>query len=174
MKTVLALLFLTPLIVLANGGGYITGVKSTGAFQPIGIDQVEMLSERLEIDLHIEYADIRIEYVLHNPGKKVKVEAGFPVADWSQPALRYGPGKKELGKEEMRTELEKTVAVKLENFSASLDGESLAFQVSNEKLKLVDVSMGGYGREVTGWYKVKFSFGEGQARQGDWLEVAGG
>ncbi|MFN7564525.1 MAG: hypothetical protein ACK5TH_22325, partial [Prosthecobacter sp.] len=81
--TRLTLLFLTCAAaadLLANGGGYSKGIVSTSAFQPIGVDQVEMLSERLEIDLHIEYADIRIEYVLHNPGKKITVECGFPAA----------------------------------------------------------------------------------------------
>lgn len=65
--------------VFANGGGYPISVKTAGAFQPIGLDQVEMLSERLEIDLHIEHAAIRVEYLLHNPGKKIKIEAGFPL-----------------------------------------------------------------------------------------------
>lgn len=74
------LCLLTAASLHANGGGYSKGVVSTSAFQPIGVDQVEMLSERLEIDLHIEYADIRIEYVLHNPGKKITVECGFPAA----------------------------------------------------------------------------------------------
>jgi hypothetical protein len=39
-----------------------------------------MLSEKLDIDLHIEHAEVRIEYVLHNAGPKVTVEAGFPSA----------------------------------------------------------------------------------------------
>src|SRR5687767_9484488 len=75
----------TPL--LGNGGGYVKGLASSGAFKPLNIEQVQMLSEKLEIDLHIEHAEIRIEYVLHNPGSKVTVEAGFPSA---VPADPYG------------------------------------------------------------------------------------
>jgi hypothetical protein len=55
----------------------------------LGIQQVAMLTEKLDIDLHIEHAEVRIEYVLHNAGPKVTVEAGFPsaVPEWSRGAL---------------------------------------------------------------------------------------
>ena len=70
---------------LGNGGGYSYGVPKTGAltggrFQPTNIEQVEMRSERLNIDLHVEYAKVEVEYTLHNPGKALTIEAAFPCA----------------------------------------------------------------------------------------------
>lgn len=152
MKTALSLLCLLPVLLHANGGGYISGVKSTGAFQPIGIDQVEMLSERLEIDLHIEYADIRIEYVLHNPGKKVKVEAGFPSAIAVNTTRSYQKG--------MTT----TESPKLENFSLTVDGKTAKVTQTDDHLTLRPTSM--YSQtEVNSWHRVKMDFAEGQTRK---------
>ncbi len=152
MKTVLCLLFL-PSLALANGGGYITGVSHTGAFQPIGIDQVEMLSERLEIDLHIEYADIRIDYVLHNPGKKVKIEAGFPSAIATTTITSSLPSGETTAKQP-----------KLENFSLTVDGKAIKVVQTDDKLDLSRRSM-THGVIVNSWHRVKIEFAEGQTRQ---------
>ncbi len=151
----LALLLLFPVLLHANGGGYITGVKSTGAFQPIGIDQVEMVSERLEIDLHIEYADLRIEYVLHNPGKKVKVEAGFPSAIVGNTDGRFDKGGAVLKD-----------APKLEDFSLTVDGKAAKVVQTDDQLDLskADIYMFS-GKVVNSWHRVKIDFGEGQTRK---------
>ena len=80
-----------PLVAWANFGGYEAGNASTGnvqplarvedTFRPAGLEQVEMQSELLQITLHIESADVEVNYTLHNPGDKaVKVTAGFPTA----------------------------------------------------------------------------------------------
>lgn len=150
MKSVFFAACLLPLMALANGGGYITGVESTGAFQPIGIEQVEMLSERLEIDLHIEYADIRIEYVLHNPGKKVKVEAAFPSAIWER---------QEYGKEAPAKS-----TVDLKNFSLIADGKAVAVSRISDDLKVSTPSFYS-GNVVNSWHKFKLDFAAGQTRR---------
>jgi hypothetical protein len=132
----------------ANGGGYITGVKSTGAFQPIGIDQVEMISERLEIDLHIEYADIRIEYVLHNPDKKVKIEAGFPSG------IYYGSGFM------MPPAAKQPYPPKLEQLDLKLDGANVKHVQVADDLNLGVKSQGSMA--VNSWHKFSTTFASGQ------------
>lgn len=130
----------------ANGGGYSKGVVSTSAFQPIGVEQVEMLSEMLEINLHIEYADIRIEYVLHNPGKKVTVECGFPAV--SEDGGMFAPPptapKPKL----------------LEGFSLLADGKAIP-----AKLREDEAGVPGHaGRQIESWHVVKIPFAAGQTR----------
>lgn len=150
-----ALILFLPALLHGNGGGYITGVKSTGAFLPIGIDQVEMLSERLEIDLHIEYADIRIEYVLHNPGKKVKVEAGFPSAIATRTEDRGGKGGAAL-----------KAAPKLKDFSLTVDGKTVKVTQTDDQLDLSKPDMYMFsGKVVNSWHRVKMDFAEGQTRK---------
>jgi hypothetical protein len=165
MKT-LHIAFLSLLAVssaVANGGGYATiSSKTAGPFQPIGIDQVEMLSERLNIDLHIEYATIRVEYLLHNPGKKVKIEAGFPVSE--TPPQYVMPGTP-APVTDPKTRLATAVSEKLPGFEATLDGKPLEFELVPDKLELKNIGPAGADRSVTGWYKVKFNFDAGQARK---------
>eukprot|EP01031_Cornospumella_fuschlensis_P000114 gene114-135_t len=113
-KLLIFLVGFTAASVWANGGGYVRGVKSMGAFQPVGVDQVAMVKENLEIDLHIEYADVRIEYELHNPGKAVKIEAGFPSAVGVE--TQY---------DEANPDKPKFTKPKLEKFSLKADGKEL-------------------------------------------------
>ena len=69
--------------VLANGGGYHYGVKFTGAIAPFtseGTEQVQILDEKLDIQLHAEHAVVNVRYIMQNvSGKKAKVKFGFPV-----------------------------------------------------------------------------------------------
>lgn len=131
----------------ANGGGYSKGVVSTSAFQPIGVEQVEMLSELLEINLHIEHADIRIEYVLHNPGKKVTVECGFP-AVFDEVNL-FAPPPKTPPKAKM-----------LEEFSLLADGKTIAATLREDEAGVP----GHSGRKIESWHVVKITFSAGQTR----------
>lgn len=136
----------------ANGGGYSKGVVSTSAFQPIGVEQVEMLSERLEIDLHIEYADVRIEYVLHNPGKKVTVECGFPAAT--------------SGSYYMSEEARKTrPPVALTNFAITADDKPLKTQLLPDDVRLSGKPDGRKALHLTSWQVMKIPFAEGQTRK---------
>jgi|GEM_PF-4676557 len=66
--------------VLANGGGYLAGVKSTGPFRPANVQEVEMVSEKLQIDLMASEALITLNYTFHNPGPSCEVHMGFPCA----------------------------------------------------------------------------------------------
>ena len=140
------LLFVTT-AAFANGGGYTKGVVSTSAFQPIGVEQVEMLSELLEIDLHIEHADIRIEYVLHNPGKKVTVECGFPAV--TEEGNMFAPPPKTAPKPKL-----------LEGFSLLADGKAITAKLREDQAGVP----GHTGRQIESWHVVKIPFAAGQTR----------
>ena len=133
----------------ANGGGYAKGVSSTSAFQPLNVDQVEMVSELLEINLHIEYADVQVEYVLHNPGKKVTVECGFP-AVFPTPTMfvPLPPG----------GELPEPKA--LENFRFEADGKEIKAIVRRD-----DGKLGTGDFTLASWHVVKIPFAAGQTRR---------
>jgi hypothetical protein len=137
----------TTTAIYANGGGYSKGVVSTSAFQPIGVEQVEMLSERLEIDLHIEYADIRIEYVLHNPGKKVMVECGFPAV--TEESNMFAPPPKSPPQPRM-----------LEGFSLLADGKAITAKLREDGADIPSHT----GRQIDSWHVVKIPFAAGQTR----------
>ncbi|RBP47331.1 hypothetical protein DES53_101128 [Roseimicrobium gellanilyticum] len=149
----------------ANGGGYVKGLVSSGAFKPLGIEQVEMLTEKLDIDLHIEYADVSIEYVLHNPGPKVTVEAGFPSAVAVYP---YG----EVD-EPMMTMKQVAAKLPLENFELKADGRPVKVTIQSDDLKLESVEQfpristdgEGGGITVKAWHVFKLDFEKGQTRR---------
>ena len=111
-----------------------------------------MLTERLEIDLHIEYADIRIEYVLHNPGRKVTVECGFPAAT--------------AGSYYMTEEARKTrPPVALTNFVITADDKPLKTQLLPDDIRLSGKPDGRVALNLTSWQVMKIPFGEGQTRK---------
>jgi hypothetical protein len=139
--------------LLANGGGYAKGLVSTSAFQPIGVEQVEMLSERLEIDLHIEYADIRIEYVLHNPGKKITVECGFPAA-----AANYNMFVPQAPMANRKPEM-------LENFSIVADDKKLKVSILPDDATLNREARKLNKLSLISWHVVKIPFSAGQTRR---------
>ncbi|HSI65495.1 MAG TPA: hypothetical protein VLE43_20380 [Candidatus Saccharimonadia bacterium] len=146
----------------ANGGGYVKGLVSSGAFKPMGIEQVQMLSEKLDIDLHIEYADVSIEYVLHNPGPKVTVEAGFPSA---VAVDHYG----EVDAP-MITMKQLAAKLPLENFELKADGKAVKVTVQSDDLKLESVEQiptdgEGGGIKVKAWHVFKLDFDKGQTRR---------
>jgi hypothetical protein len=154
--TRLTLLFLTCAAaadLLANGGGYSKGIVSTSTFQPIGVDQVEMLSERLEIDLHIEYADIRIEYVLHNPGKKITVECGFPAA-----ASNFNMFVPQAQTVHRKPEM-------LEDFQISADDDKLKVSILPDDAKLNREARKLDKLSLISWHTVKIPFAAGQTRR---------
>lgn len=138
-----------------NIGGYSKGVQSTGAFKPFGIDQVEMLSEQLEIDLHMEHAEIRIDYVMHNPGPKVAVEAGFPCIVPISP----------LG---MSRDLSAASLINLENFQLSADGEPIKTSLVEDDSRLSGYDLASrkaQGLGIKGWQVFTLDFKKGQTRR---------
>ncbi len=139
---------------LANGGGYMRGVKSIGAFQPIGIDQVEMVSEKLEIDLHIEFAEIRVEYVLHNPGPPVTIEAGFPSAIASD--VRHQSG------DDGSTKVSVSPPT-LEGFELSADGKKVSVLQKMDDFNLTEEGLVD-GAVVKSWHTFSLDFKAGQSR----------
>jgi hypothetical protein len=82
MRTIVLAAFLASAVTaMGNGGGYVYGTASNGAlglFQPKNAQQIEMQTEDLQIDLHLEFGRVRVEYTLHNPGKAITAEIGFP------------------------------------------------------------------------------------------------
>lgn len=155
-----ALQFATPLF--GNGGGYVKGLASSGAFKPLNIEQVQMLSEKLDIDLHIEHAEIRIEYVLHNPGPKSTVEAGFPSA---VAVDSYG----EVDADPL-TMKQLAAKLPLEDFELKADGKPVKTTIKSDDLKLDSVESipsdgEGGGIKVKAWHVFKLDFAQGQTRK---------
>lgn len=155
MKLLVLLCTTVSMTALGNIGGYATGVHTTGAFKAIGIEQVEMVSERLEIDLHIEYAEIRIEYVLHNPGPKVAVQAGFPST------VRMGP----FGP---IPDAPLTSLMSLQGFQLQADGEPVKTAIVPDDLHLSGSDLEArkaLGPCIKGWHISQLAFKKGQTRR---------
>lgn len=159
MKTLpsLGALFL-PVAVLANGGGYQYGNSKLGSlelFQPKNAEQVEMQTELLEIELGVERARVAVEYTLHNSGKAVTVEAGFPItadnARMTESGALNPPSQA------------------LQNFSAAADGEPVKWELKwdlprKKKGNDPEVALPMDGARVSGWHVFKLPFKSGQSR----------
>jgi hypothetical protein len=145
--------------VLANGGGYIAGVKSTGPFRPVNVENVEMVSEKLDIELKKDAAMVSIVYELRNPGKALNVEMGFPCS--VAVTEKFDKDSKPLPPE----------LPQLGDFSLTADGKA----VKSELMKDHAVLGGGMAKPaneneyvepiLTGWQVVKLPFKEGQTRR---------
>jgi hypothetical protein len=73
--------------LLANGGAWQTGVPGTGSARASNQNRktdVTIADERLQIDLHPEYAAVEVNYLMHNTGPKVEQEFFFPVERWAK------------------------------------------------------------------------------------------
>jgi hypothetical protein len=159
MKTlpVLAALLL-PVAVLANGGGYQYGNSKLGSlelFQPKNAEQVEMQTELLEIELGVERARVAVEYTLHNSGKAVTVEAGFPITADNARMTESGALN--------------TPSQALQNFSAAADGEPVKWELKwdlprKKKGNDPEVALPMDGARVSGWHVFKLPFKSGQSR----------
>lgn len=142
--------------VFANGGGYLTGIKSTGPFRPVNVDNVEMLSEKLDIELKRDAALISITYQLRNPGDAVKVEMGFPCAVAVKTDL-----------DDKGHEIPVNSIPQLEGFTLTADGSRVASKLVKDLAKPganeapeaeIESSI------ITGWQVVKLPFAAGQTR----------
>lgn len=147
----------------ANVGGYNYGVYQSGSagapstdvlklFEPKNIDQVEMQTEKLNIDLHVEYADVTVEYTLHNPGQAVSVEAGFPFTNIDQEGSSVWK------------------ATGVQNFQFIVDGKPIATReidgTPSESPNSREVGpMEAFGARLIGhWQIFKIDFKKGQTR----------
>ncbi len=146
----------------ANGGGYhLEGVKSTGPFRPVNVDSVQMVSEKLDIELRKDAAVINLTYVFHNPGKALTVEMGFPCAG----VVEETPARD--GKPAVRTDLPA-----LQEFHLEADGKPVKAAPAKDHAKLpAEEGEGEHGpgfsrnyRVVTGWQVVKLPFESAQTR----------
>ena len=152
-------LFASTTALLANGGGYLQGIKSTGPFRPVNVDRVEMVSEKLDIELQQDAAVISIVYQLHNPGEAVKVEMGFPCAVAMPAELKDG-----------KLQRPTTPLPQLTSFSLTADGAAVPSELVKDHAKLPgDAPLEpGYdffdGCVITGWQVVKLPFAAGQTR----------
>ncbi len=64
--------------ILANYGEWIIPNGVTGNFKAYGTKQVTILNEKLDIVLLTSRVKVRVQYIMKNTGKAVKVRAGFP------------------------------------------------------------------------------------------------
>lgn len=157
LSAVLTLVSIAPLC--ANGGGYLQGVKSTGPFRPVNVDSVQMVSEKLDIELRKDAAVVSITYALHNPGKAVKVEMGFPCS------VVVTPKSYDVD----FTNLPKSLP-QLEGFSLLADGEPVKSELMRDHATLpVDELLNRHGNPygksiLTGWQVGKLPFKTQQTR----------
>jgi hypothetical protein len=153
-RHLLAALLATATTALANGGGFLEGVKSTGPFRPVNVDSVEMVSEKLDIELQEDSALVSITYQLHNPGKAVKVKMGFPCS-----VVMRDTHTKE-------GESAKPALPELEEFTLAADGRAVEAKAVKDEAKLPGAgpyeSMGS--RLITGWQVVEVPFSKNQTR----------
>jgi hypothetical protein len=73
--------------LFANGGAWQTGVPGTGSASASNKNRqtnVAIEDETLKIDLHSEYAQVEMQYRMHNTGPKVDQEFFFPVERWGK------------------------------------------------------------------------------------------
>jgi len=148
----LTALLATSSAVFANGGGYLSGIKSTGPFRPVNVDSVEMVSEKLDIELTPDAALISIVYQLHNPGAAVEVEMGFPCAVTAQ--VEYKDGRYPQPVKSMP---------QLESFTLTADGKPVDSKLVKDHATLpCKEELEADGAIVTGWQVVKIPFAAGQ------------
>ncbi|MGE5558596.1 MAG: NADase-type glycan-binding domain-containing protein [Bacillota bacterium] len=68
----------------AVGVIYCGGSYGTGNLKAMGSNQVEIRSEKMEIELYGDRAKVRVEYELYNTGEDVSLKAGFPSLAWQE------------------------------------------------------------------------------------------
>ena len=166
MRTIVLAAFLASAVTaMGNGGGYVYGTASNGAlglFQPKNAQQIEMQTEDLQIDLHLEFGRVRVEYTLHNPGKAITAEIGFP----AKAAADLNTDENGKIQEDQITD-----TPPLNDFTAKLDGERVEFRVSRDTAKSKNLPApnvrGETGpiRHVPYWYTFKLNFAAGQSRK---------
>ena len=150
-----------PLPCFANGGGYASGVSrngnlSAGAererfFVPVNLENVGMRTEDLRIDLHLEYAEVQVEYSLVNGDKPVSIQAGFPCVT--------------LVDTENKAEPVPAVPAGYKNFSVRADGKPVAYQIKPGRELTEKEDEMFSARHVPTWYVFKMDFRAHETRK---------
>lgn len=170
MRLAILAFLASPLSLLANGGGYYYGnpaIGELGLFQPKQVEKVEMREERLNIDLHIEFARIEVEYVLHNPGEAVNIEAGFPCTRAEDLVRRVDAATGQPARRKLPPPFRA--------FALSADDAAVPWRVVEDgpmppefKTARLERKEGGEftpARPVPVWYVFELSFAAGQTRR---------
>lgn len=106
--------WLTPTMLLANGGAWQIGVPSTGNLAATDVGHstnVTIEEESLTIDLHQEFAAVEVNYRMKNTGPAVTQDFFFPVERWTpeEDAEEHdSPGGKVADLEDYRITADKT------------------------------------------------------------------
>lgn len=135
--------------MLANGGGFVENQGWTGDFSPKGTAEVEMVSEELTILFGPEDAEVEVVYQLRNPGRKRRIEVGFPCTTLA-PDLKRG--------EENETGIS---PIDLVGYSILKNGKELKVRVKTEKAPTPVPGKkfeGGDQTWVTKWYVSEIPF----------------
>lgn len=77
---------------LANGGPFAEGIVATGngtLLTNAAPTNVSIETEDLEVDLHQEFAEVRLRYRMRNAGAAVNQDFFYPVESWSGDVDRY-------------------------------------------------------------------------------------
>lgn len=104
---------------------------------PLDNDQIEMISEVVEVWLHRSYAEVKATFTFHNTGEATEVLVGFPQGKGREGRLGDSP--------------------ELKDFKAYVDGVEVevTFKEQVEPEKDLDFA---------GWYTFKVAFAPGQTR----------
>lgn len=121
---------------MANGGGYSFGVKFTGSlapFQASGTQQVQILEEKLDINLRRTDADVVVRYTMRNVANKpAQVKFGFPVEathsdeDLGSDEGSEGQGAVPLSLAEARRKDLLSAIQQLKGYAVTLDGNPVS------------------------------------------------
>src|SRR4030095_17136638 len=82
--------------LFGNGGAWQAGIPATGSASASKNDRhtdVTIENETLKIDMHPEYADVTVRYLMHNTRPKVQQDFFFPVERWGENSDSDNQGK---------------------------------------------------------------------------------
>jgi hypothetical protein len=146
-------------LCLANGGGYGSGVNIQGnpssgqvarnKFSPVNLQNVEMQTEDLQIDLFAETATVRVRYDFFNPGSQTTTLAAFPCV-----AL----------KSEMDDEQDAGKTAVFTDFVIAADDKPLTYSIKGGDAPKVEGIQEELDIKIPRWYTFRLDFAPKQHR----------